>query len=243
VSVVGTQATQRPAVGGPRRRLKRARKRLGQDLARRLGPPALALLRRTWREEVLGEEHFAAAERDGAGRFMALWHGRMIVALPFHGGRGYSVLVSPSSDGDVSERLLTAFGYGVIRGSTSRGGSRALREMLTDLRAGKMLAITPDGPRGPRHSMNPGLVWMARATGFPVLPCGFVCDRAWHANSWDRFTVPKPRARVAVVYGEPVRVARDASKEDCERATECIRQRMLGAERRGFEHMGLEPDW
>ncbi|MAF64995.1 MAG: hypothetical protein CMJ84_04955 [Planctomycetes bacterium] len=240
---MGTQAQQRPAAGGLRRRLKRTRKRLAQDLARRLGPAVLAVLRRTWSEEVLGAEHFAAAEEQGKGRFMALWHGRMIVALPFHAGRDYSVLVSPSSDGDVSERLLEAFGYGVIRGSTSRGGARALREMLSVLRAGKMLAITPDGPRGPRHSMNPGLVWMARATGFPVIPCGFICDRAWHASSWDSFTVPKPKARVMVVYREPVRVERDASPEDCERASELIRERIFEAERRGFEHMGLEPDW
>jgi lysophospholipid acyltransferase (LPLAT)-like uncharacterized protein len=240
---VPTEISKSPASPGLRRRLKRARKRLGQSLARRLGPAVLASLRRTWREEVLGAEHFAAAGPEGTGRFMALWHGRMVVALPFHAGRDYSVLVSPSSDGDVSERLLAAFGYGVIRGSTSRGGPRALREMLTDLRAGKMLAITPDGPQGPRHSMNPGLVWMARATGFPVIPCGFVCDRAWRANSWDRFTVPKPRARVMVVYGEPLRVERRASPQECEEATEVIRERILDAERRGFEHMGLEPDW
>jgi lysophospholipid acyltransferase (LPLAT)-like uncharacterized protein len=192
---------------------------------------------------VLGAEHVESARADGGGHFMALWHGRMVVALPHHGQRNWYVLVSPSQDGDISEALLEGFGYRVIRGSSSRGGARALREMLTALESGAVLAVTPDGPRGPRHSMNPGLAWMARATGFAVVPCGFVCDRAWHARSWDRFTVPKPRARVVFVYGAPVRVERNASADDLASATEKIRAAMMEAEERGFEQLQEPPDW
>ncbi|MFN0243287.1 MAG: lysophospholipid acyltransferase family protein [Planctomycetota bacterium] len=193
--------------------------------------------------EVVGAENLAAAQRTSGGYFMALWHGRMIVALPGHKGSKYSVLVSPSQDGDISESLLQSFGHRVIRGSSSRGGARALREMLTALRAAEALVITPDGPRGPRHSMNLGLAWMARATGFPIVPCGFVCDRAWRARSWDRFTIPKRHARIAYVYEPPIHVARDGGAPALEAATQRIRDAMLRAERKGFELLATESDW
>jgi lysophospholipid acyltransferase (LPLAT)-like uncharacterized protein len=172
-----------------------------------------------------------------------MWHGRMMLPLAHHARQGIQVLVSPSRDGDVSEEMLRRFGYAVVRGSSSRGGARALREMLAVLRAGASLVITPDGPRGPRHSMNLGVAWMGRATGFPIVPCGFAYDRAWLLDSWDRFTVPKWRARVAFVFGAPISVTRDGGDEELERATEAVRSAMLDAERRGFAALGREPDW
>src|SRR5262249_27913588 len=136
-----------------------------------------------------------------------------------------------------------AFRYKVIRGSSSRGGARALREMLGVLASGAVLIITPDGPRGPRHSMNPGLAWMARATGYPIVPVGFGVDRAWRMKSWDHFTVPKPGARIALVYGEPVSVARDATSADMEAATRAIHDSLIAAEREGFAHLCQPIDW
>jgi len=227
--------------------MRQVRRRIGKHGVSWLGPAFLGALARTWRVELFGQEHLArAAGGTGEarrGHFMALWHGRMVVPLAHHGQRDWQVLVSTSEDGDLSERLLRPFGYRIIHGSTNRGGARALREMLAALERGEVLAITPDGPRGPRHSMNPGLAWMARATGRAVVPCGFVCDRAWRLASWDRFTIPKPRARVALVYGEPVSVAHDATPAQQAAATEEIRARMLAAERFGFERLGVEPDW
>ena len=230
---------ERPA----RKRFRIVRRNLAKAVLRRVGPGVLHLLSRTWKVTVLGEKHLAAASAEGRGHFMSLWHGRMLVALPHHAHLDYQVLVSPSEDGDISEHLLERFGYHVIRGSSSRTGARALREMLVCLRRGDVLVITPDGPRGPRHSMNLGLAWMSRATGHAVVPCGFVGEPAWRANSWDRFTLPRPRARVAIVYEEPVRVPRDAGDAELERATALIRERMLQAEKRGFEQLGVEGDW
>lgn len=226
-----------------RRRIRRWLRGLARTLVARIGPFVLRQLSRTWKVTILGDEHLAAARSGSGGHFMALWHGRMLVALPHHAGRDWYVLVSPSQDGDISEALLQGFGYRVIRGSSSRGGARALREMLAVLERGAVLAVTPDGPRGPRHSTNPGLAWMARVTGFAIVPCGFVCDRAWHARSWDRFTVPKPGARLAFVYDAPVRVDRHASSEAMEAATEQVRAGMMRAEKRGFEQLNKEPDW
>jgi lysophospholipid acyltransferase (LPLAT)-like uncharacterized protein len=196
----------------------------------------------TWRKSIHHEERLDAVRGEGGGYFMSLWHGRMLIGLPHFGGRGYQVLVSASGDGDISEHLLESFGYKVIRGSTSRGGARALRQMLAALRNGDVLVITPDGPRGPSHSMNPGLAWMSRATGYGVLPCGFASDRAWRANSWDRLTIPKPFSRVAFYYEEPVFVPREADEEQQRQATDLIRERMLAAERGAAEALGLDAD-
>lgn len=227
--------------------MRKWRKRIARSVGRGtigwLGRFVLSLMARTWRVELVDRENLDETNAQGPGCFISMWHGRMIVALPIHAPLGWHVLVSASGDGDISEKLLEANGYKVIRGSSSRGGARALRAMLKVLDEGVTLAITPDGPRGPMHSMNPGLAFMARATGRLVVPIGFACDRAWHASSWDRFTIPKPFARICVVYGEPVGVARDADESEQEAATELVRARTLEAERRGFELLGCEPDW
>ncbi len=222
-----------------RARLKRARRALGRRLVGGPGRLLVGLLARTWRIRREGEEHLAAARQDG-GHFMALWHGSMLVAMPGHRGPDYIVLVSQSGDGDVSARLLRSFGYGVIRGSASRGGARALREMLAALDARGIVVVTPDGPRGPRRSMNPGLAWMARATGRPIVPCAFVTDRAWRLSSWDRFAIPRPFARVAYAYGEPLYVPREASSAELDAASERLRDALLAVEGRAARTLGLE---
>jgi len=165
-----------------RRRIRRARRRIGAALIPTFAPPVLRLLSRTGKIDVLEPEHFSEAARHP--RWLAtLWHGRMLLGLPAYGDQALRVLVSPSGDGDLAATLLGRFRYEVIRGSSNKSPARALREMLRELKRGGSIIITPDGPRGPRHSMNPGPAWMSRATGFPVLPCGFAVDRSWHMNS------------------------------------------------------------
>jgi len=222
-----------------RHRFKVARRKAGRGAASIVGAPIVRALARTWRPIVAGEEHLRSARAQGQGYFMALWHGGMLLPVVRHAKQGYCILVSPSGDGDVSEMMLRRLGYGVVRGSTSRQGRSALRAMLELLRAGTPIAITPDGPRGPRGVMTQGLAWMASVTGFPVVPCGFVTSNAWHLKSWDRFTIPKPFARVAYVYGEPIYVDRKADG-GLEHATQAIGAAIVRAEQRGLELLGLE---
>jgi lysophospholipid acyltransferase (LPLAT)-like uncharacterized protein len=139
--------------------------------------------------------------------------------------------------------MLHALGHRVVRGSSSRGGARALRALLEVLDARGVVVITPDGPRGPMHSVNPGLAWMAKATGRPILPLGSAVDRAWHLSSWDRFTIPKPGARVAYTFGEPIRVPREADEAQLQSVTALLRERTLEVECASFAHLGIEPDW
>lgn len=224
-----------------RRRMRIARRAVGRVALSTFGPRAFKLLTRSWRYEIVGQEERDGAEA-GRGAVLALWHGRMLLALPVSEGDDVSVLVSPSDDGELSKQVLTSFGYKIIRGSSSFGAPRAMRRMLEALDAGSSVTITPDGPRGPRHGITTGVAWIARETSMAVVPVGLVCDRAWHLRSWDHFTIPKPRARIAVVYGSPVRVAPGADDGELARATATIRARMLEAERRGFEQLGAESD-
>jgi hypothetical protein len=229
--------------GKSRRTFKAFRRAIARKLVRWFGPTVLGLWARTWRITVLGTENLEKVRETHTGHFMTLWHGRMILGLPSHAHFGWHVLVSRSGDGDISQELLDGFGYKVLRGSSSRGGATAVRAMLKVLRSGSVLIITPDGPRGPRHSTNPGLAWMSRATGFPIIPCGVACDRAWRAKSWDRFTIPKLGARIVITYGQPIQVERVSTEEDMARATELVRSEMIQAEAQGFERLGVEPDW
>jgi lysophospholipid acyltransferase (LPLAT)-like uncharacterized protein len=228
-----------------RRRFRRARRRVGGVVLGAIGPAVIGGLARSWRTDVHGREHLQSLG-EGKGCMIAIWHGRMLLGMEQYGGKQWNVLVSKSDDGSLIMRLLAHFGYRVIRGSkgaSQKGGARALREMLAVLEAGEYIVVTPDGPRGPRHEMSPGLAWMARATGFPVVPLGLAVDRAWRLSSWDRFTIPKPRARVVLEFEAPVHVSREGGRAELDAATHTIKERILAAERRAFERLGQEPDW
>jgi lysophospholipid acyltransferase (LPLAT)-like uncharacterized protein len=235
----------RPQPTKPKRQPSRARLFLRATLRRlamRFGAMLVTVLSRTWRVSKEGYENLEAAKGEGGGHFIALWHGRMLIPMAHHRHTRWTVLVSQSRDGDLTEELLKGYGFRVIRGSSSKGGARALREMIDALKRGEVLAITPDGPRGPMHSMSPGLVWMARATGYSVVPAGFVADRAWRMKSWDRFTVPKLFARVSFVYGAPIAVPRRATNAELESVSLAIKDALVRTERRAFELVGLERD-
>jgi lysophospholipid acyltransferase (LPLAT)-like uncharacterized protein len=183
-------------------RWRRLRRAIGKLLLAWFAPALLRALAATWRVEfVAGPGLDLQRSRDRW--VLALWHGRMLAALPLRGhrARGLTVLVSPSDDGGLADLALRRFGYRVLRGSSSRSGARALRAMDDALAAGGQLVLTPDGPRGPRHAMNAGVAWLARAQQAPILTLGVAVDRAWRLRSWDRFLVPKPFARVVVAYG------------------------------------------
>jgi lysophospholipid acyltransferase (LPLAT)-like uncharacterized protein len=213
-----------------------ARRTVGGWVLRGLGPQALKRLAGTWRCQEHGTPPRGRA-------LVALWHGRMLCGLEHYGHRGWSVLVSPSDDGELSLHMLENAGYRVVRGSRSRGGARALREMLALLGEGAVVILTPDGPRGPRHAVNPGVAWMARETGLAVHALGVASDSAWRLSSWDAFTIPKPRARVAFVWGEALAVAPDAGEGELELAGAELRARLLDAERAAHRELSVEPDW
>src|SRR5687768_3516393 len=180
------------------------------------GYPIVAALGRTLTWKVDGAQHYDELLRAGRPPVLALWHGRILPATLYWRGRGIVAMTSENFDGEWVARLMARFGFRAARGSTSRGGSRALVQLRRELAAGHAAAFTIDGPRGPAGVAQPGAVWLAGATGHPVLPFHIEANRAWTARSWDRALIPKPYSTVAVAIGEPFDVhdTSDAIVED-----------------------------
>jgi lysophospholipid acyltransferase (LPLAT)-like uncharacterized protein len=174
-----------------------------------LGYPVVRALTSTWTWKVSGAEHVEAITQAGHHPILALWHGRILAAAPYFQNRGIVAMASENFDGEWIARLLARFGYGAARGSTSRGGPAALRQLLRDVKA-HGVAFTLDGPRGPAEVAQPGAVWLAKATGQPLLPFHSEAASSWTLNSWDRTQIPKPFSTVAMSIGEPIYVPRDA---------------------------------
>ena len=183
-----------------------------------------------WRTE--GLEHYDAIVRGGHQPIMAFWHGRILPATYYFRGRGIVVITSENFDGEWIAGIIERFGYGTARGSTSRGGRRALLQLARDLEAGKPAGFTIDGPRGPARIAQPGAVWLAKATGHPVLPFHLEADRHWTLNSWDRTQIPKPFSTVAIAMGEPFDVPADADEAGIERARLELESRLKALEGR-----------
>ena len=180
--------------------------RLKASLIATAAYPLVAALCHTYRWRIDGAEHYDAAVRSGKVPILALWHGRILPGLHYFRNRGVVVITSQNFDGEWIARILHKFGFGTARGSTSRGGARALVQLRQDLAKGKPAAFTVDGPRGPARVVQPGVAFLAGATGHPILPYHIEADRYWTAKSWDRTQIPKPFATVALVIGAPILV-------------------------------------
>jgi lysophospholipid acyltransferase (LPLAT)-like uncharacterized protein len=142
---------------------------------------------------------------------LACWHGRALYFMRLYRHRSFTLLVSHSRDGEFLSRILPRFGIHTVRGSTCHRGMRGLLQMVRNVRQGYGGAFTPDGPRGPRYHVRPGIVAVAKKTGAPILPATYSAQWKRVLQSWDQFVVPLPFSRVVVVYGEPIYVPADAS--------------------------------
>lgn len=183
-----------------------ARRRWRLRLAAVLGRPLLGLLARSWRVEWRGATAAIRPATRGAAApavLVAMWHGEL---LPVGWGirRHRPVgMVSEHRDGEIIARVLRGWGYDLVRGSSTRGGGRALLALIRAIGAGRQGGITPDGPRGPAGVPQLGAIHAARRAGVAIVPVRAVVSRAWRVRSWDRFVVPKPFARVVLTAGEP----------------------------------------
>jgi lysophospholipid acyltransferase (LPLAT)-like uncharacterized protein len=148
---------------------------------------------------------------EGRPVIFALWHGRLLPLGFVHRGQDIVCLASRSADGEYITRVLQHWGFSVVRGSSSSGGDTAFRDLVRRVRAGHSVAVTPDGPRGPRERLKPGVLQLAQMTGAPLVPLAAAATRAWWFVSWDRFLVPQPFARLHVAYGEPIFVDRNTT--------------------------------
>jgi lysophospholipid acyltransferase (LPLAT)-like uncharacterized protein len=192
-----------------------ARKRLEVTAIAALGYPLLRGLGSTWSWKVSGAEHDQAIRDQGHHPILAFWHGRICPATIYFQRRGIVVITSENYDGEWIARIITRFGYGTARGSTSRGGRKALRQLVRDMRSSGA-AFTLDGPRGPAEVAQLGALWLSKATGNPLMPFHAEASSSWTLNSWDRTQIPKPFATVAMAIGGPLYVPREADPSELE---------------------------
>ena len=175
--------------------------------ARVVAGPALRVLAATWRIRTTGEERWRPLREARRPVVFLLWHEVMLPLLWQHRRQSVALVVSKAREGQYLVDFAASLGYRAVRGSSTRGAARALLGAVRELRAGYSVAFTPDGPRGPRRQLKPGVVAAAQRGGGIIVPVHAQTERAWRLDSWDRFMIPKFGARVLVTYGRPFEVA------------------------------------
>lgn len=181
-----------------------------------LGAAIIRALAATWRFRVEGREHVEAARPGGVPAVFAFWHGRLLPMAYLHRGQHVRVLASEHHDGELLARTIRFLGFGNVKGSSTRGGTKAILGLVDALRDGHSVALTVDGPRGPRFVVKPGVVELAKLSGAAIIPVTSASSRRRTFASWDAFELPSPFTRVEVRYGEPIRVPADADREGLE---------------------------
>ncbi|HEY6089404.1 MAG TPA: lysophospholipid acyltransferase family protein [Gemmatimonadaceae bacterium] len=181
-----------------------------------VGRGFLHVLGRTWRIRVVNGRYLQDLRSKRQPFIFSLWHGQILPLLWHHREQGVTVLISEHRDGELVARAAESLGYGLIRGSSTRGAERALISLVRELQAGHEVAITPDGPRGPAAKFAPGALVAAQRSDSFILPVAASADRAWRLKSWDRFMIPKPFARVTVAYAIPTKVSAPTSRAAAE---------------------------
>lgn len=179
-----------------------------------LGSGLVSALFLTTRLVVLGEEHYRKFRDAGQPVMFVVWHGHLLPVVHRHRREGIVVLVSEHEDGEYLTRVLERFGFGAVRGSSTRGGTKGLKGLVRAARDGRDVGVTPDGPTGPRAEFKPGALAAAQLTGVPVIPIALRTTSGWRFRSWDGFLIPKPFATVTIEYLPPRHVPRDATRGD-----------------------------
>ena len=187
-----------------------------EPLLSRVGQGLIRFLASTWRFRVTGDAPVAALIAGRRPYILALWHSRILPLLFSHRDRGIVLLISKHRDGGHLADLASGLGYSAVRGSTNRGGEVGLLGLIRALEAGNVVAVTPDGPRGPAEKVQAGIVSAARHAGAPIVPLTANASAEWRLPTWDRMRIPKPFARVDVVFGAPIVLGSD--KEEARRA-------------------------
>ena len=174
---------------------------------------AILVLGRTLRWQKSGDEHLDEVFRSGHRAILVFWHGRILPSAYHYRNRGIVVMTSMNQDGEAIARCIQRLGFGVARGSSSRGGFRALAQLARDIRAGRDAAFTIDGPRGPRYVAKQGPVLLAFKTGAAICCFHVSMRRKIELGSWDGFQIPLPFTETVLLQAPPIWVPGDASEE------------------------------
>src|SRR5438477_1474104 len=202
------------------------------------------LIGHTVRFEVEGWDNWEAASCDGKIPIYTFWHNRVFLATYFWRCRRIVVMTSRSFDGEYIARFIQRFGYGAARGSSTRGATGAIVEMVRLMRAGCPTAFTIDGPKGPRYVAKMGAVLLAKKTGNPILPFAITARKFWDAKkSWDGFQTPKPFTRARAIIAPPIYVPSDATDEQLKAKRDELQSALNEINHREEEWGRTEKNW
>jgi lysophospholipid acyltransferase (LPLAT)-like uncharacterized protein len=199
------------------------------------------LIGMTIRFEVEGREKLDSIIASGKLPIWAFWHDRIFLSTYYFRGRGIVVITSKSRDGEYIARFIQRFGFGAIRGSSSRGAARALVEMRNAMRLGLETGFSVDGPKGPRYEAKHGPVYLAKLTGDPVLPFLFEARKYWTLNSWDRLQIPKPFTKALLIFSDPFTVGPDVDETELKNKASELQRSLDKLVERGRRWRKAEP--
>jgi lysophospholipid acyltransferase (LPLAT)-like uncharacterized protein len=209
-------------------------------LAPRIVWMLVSIFGRTWRFEVIAEDGVTpvlCGEKPGPEVY-CFWHQCVLPCTIYFRRSQAVILISRSFDGELITRILHMFGFGAVRGSSSRGGSEGLRGLKNVIETGRTAIFTADGPRGPIYQTKMGPIKLAQATGAPIGAFHLEPERAWVMNSWDRFLVPKPFTRIAVSWAQWTRVPAELPPDQFESKREELNDALERARVRALRHLG-----
>jgi len=187
----------------------------------------IKIISSTYRFRFLGLENEKAALQERGAVIYGGWHQRLFSGIaPFARRKPIVITISESRDGEYIAKIAELVGWHTVRGSSSRGGSKAFRELKAFAKNGYNIAHIVDGPQGPPEVIKPGLLRIARATGLPIVPAAVSPQKKWVFNSWDRFMIPKPFSKIIVRFGESVHVSKSMSKNDLEKERQRIEKQL-----------------
>lgn len=195
----------------------------------------ISLIGKTLRFEVEGKDYLEDPDRGYDAPIICAWHERIFSGAYFLRDRGLVVMSSISFDAEYTARCIQRFGFGIVKGSSTRGGTRALVEMIRLMKSGVPMVFTVDGPRGPRYEVKAGPALLAKKTGNPMVPFGLALKRYWTINSWDRAQIPKPFSRARVFFGDPIMVPGDVGEDGLEDKRLELQEALGDLVRRGDE--------
>jgi lysophospholipid acyltransferase (LPLAT)-like uncharacterized protein len=172
------------------------------------------LIGKTVRFEVEGWENLEKIEQDGNIPTLAFWHNRIFLATYYFRFRGIIVMSSQSFDSEYVARFIQRFGFGIVKGSSTRGGVGGLIEMIRLMKRGFPMGFSVDGPKGPIYKAKTGVILLAKKTGNPILPFSVEAGSYWTIKSWDKLQIPKPFTRAKILIAQPIRVSENADEKE-----------------------------
>lgn len=207
--------------------LKRSKDNLVLFFVSIIGPIFIFLLGKTLRIKRIGAENLDPIRKSQGQVIYAFWHGRMLILSYSHRWQKNHVLISQHRDGELIARIIERLGFVSVRGSTTRGGTKAIFEMAKKGVSGYDLAITPDGPRGPRFMVQLGTIYVAQRSGIPIVPITNSAKSRWTLSSWDGFLIPKPFSKAVIIIGEPVYVPLESTPQELEEKRGELEERLV----------------